>query len=138
LTFTINSGNYKPVILYTDTDSLERILRELLKNAGKFSQENTTIFLTITPDEHKITITVTNTGDQISTEEQASIFDTFRRGKDVTKGSNQGTGLGLALVKSLVQYLSGTITVSSYPEANSNHYLNCFTITFPLGKNAQV
>ena len=131
LTFTVNSGNYKPVILYIDTESLERILRELLKNAGKFSQKNTTIFVTITPNEHKITIAVTNTGDWISTEEQGSIFDTFRRGKDVTKGSNQGTGLGLALVKSLVQYLSGTITVSSHPEANSNHYLNCFTITFP-------
>lgn len=140
LTFVLKFSIDRPIVLHTDIESLQRILRELLNNAGKFSLENSNIFINIMPtaDGKEIIIDVANTGEYISPEQQASIFDPFHRGQDIKAGSNQGTGLGLALVKSLVQYLRGTITVSSHCDTNSNHYINRFTLTFPLGKNAQV
>jgi len=59
------------------------------------------------------------------------IFDKFRRGQGVTQQAIQGTGLGLALVKCLVQHLNGTIDVSSSPYDHSSSCETCFTLTPP-------
>jgi len=121
-----------PMIIYSDVDSLNRILKELLKNAGKFSDENTTISLkVIAQANQKIAIALTNTGKWISPEEKEYIFEPFRRGNNTHNGSNQGTGLGLALVKSLVENLNGTIEISSNAKANSTNAVTCFTLTLP-------
>ncbi|MBR8827746.1 MAG: GAF domain-containing sensor histidine kinase [Gomphosphaeria aponina SAG 52.96 = DSM 107014] len=125
-----------PLIIYTDAESINRIFKELLKNAGKFSDENTTIFLEVTPQANEaMVISLTNTGRKISPEEQAYIFEPFRRGQDANNGSNQGTGLGLALVKSLVEHINGTIDVSSEAKDSSANAITCFTLTLPQLQN---
>ena len=123
------------LILYTDAESLQHIFNELLLNAGKYSDPDTTLHLKIAPQvtakSKQITITISNYGAGISAEELPHIFDKFRRGKGVTDRAVPGTGLGLTLVKHLVEHLNGTIDVTSQLVANSDLYKTTFTITLP-------
>jgi signal transduction histidine kinase len=125
-----------PLTLYTDSESLQQILEELLLNAGKYSNPDTTVDLQvnrrISSKAHQIEITVSNQGAGISQQELPNIFDKFRRGKGVTDRAVPGTGLGLTLVKYLVEHLNGTIDVSSTPlEDNPSIFVTAFTVTLP-------
>ena len=121
--------------LYSDSESLQNIFRELLLNAGKYSDADTKIDLSITHQvsakSNQVTITISNYGAGISAEELPHIFDKFRRGKGVTDRAVAGTGLGLALVKYLVEHLNGTINVKSEPTNEDTVFLTTFTIKLP-------
>ncbi|MEB3828100.1 ATP-binding protein [Phormidium sp. CCY1219] len=121
--------------LNTDPESFDRILHELLTNAGKYSDPGTTVYLQVNHhidlERNEVTLRLTNIGAGISPEDLPHIFEKFRRGQGVTEKAIGGTGLGLALVKCLVQHLNGTITVSSYPLENSPAWETCFTLTLP-------
>lgn len=134
LTLTLESS-VNSLYLHTDPDSLNRILLELLTNAGKYSHPDTTVSLQIThqvqQSSNYVVITLSNTGSGISPTDLTQIFEKFHRGQGVTKKAVQGTGLGLALVKCLVQNLNGTIEVTSTPAKNSPNHLTAFTLTLP-------
>lgn len=120
--------------LETDFDSLQRILQELLTNAGKFSAAGTSVVLDLSEAGGQIVLKVSNLGQGIAADDLDYIFEKFRRGKGVTDRAIPGTGLGLALVKSLVQHLNGTIEVSSSPLASPETdelWRTCFTVTLP-------
>jgi signal transduction histidine kinase len=118
--------------LNTDTASLHRILLELLTNAGKYSDPNTTVSVQVAQKAgQQIEVSVSNYGSGISEEELPHIFEKFRRCQGMTQNAVPGTGLGLALVKSLVQHLNGTIVVSSHPVGSSQFHETCFTVTLP-------
>jgi len=123
------------LLVQSDVESLERILQELLTNAGKYSAPDTTIVLKATQDgnhqDKQIVLTLTNFGSGICPEDATHIFDKFRRGQGITQQAIQGTGLGLALVKCLVQHLNGTIAVSSNFDSQSSAWETCFTLTLP-------
>ena len=127
--------------LYSDPESLKRILLELLTNAGKFSAADTTVTVSASGQknqhQNQVVVTVTNTGAGISPEEQEYIFDKFQRGKNVVEATNQGTGLGLALVKLLVEHLNGTIEVANRPSEDSVS-VTSFTVTLPQFQPQQV
>ncbi len=128
-------GQTQSLMLNTDPDSLNRILLELLTNAGKYSDPDTTVHLQVThqvqPSVNQVVLTLTNSGPGISPADLSHIFDKFRRGQGVTQKAVQGTGLGLALVKCLVEHLNGTIDVKSSPSENSQTSLTSFTLTLP-------
>lgn len=133
LTLALNLPQ-RSLALQTDPDNLRRILVELLTNAGKYSAPSTAVVLEVSGDRSGVVLTLSNVGSGISPEELPHIFDKFRRGSGVTQQAIPGTGLGLALVKCLVQHLHGTIVVSSSPSANPedpNLWRTCFTITLP-------
>ncbi|MCT7949079.1 ATP-binding protein [Ancylothrix sp. C2] len=125
----------RSVKLETDRDSLYRILEELLTNAGKYSDPGTTVVLRakscVCDGNAVVVLSLSNTGRGISASELPYIFDKFRRGQGVTQQAIAGTGLGLALVKSLVQHLNGSINVSSEPSAEGVAWETCFTLTLP-------
>ena len=121
----------KQKYLYSDLNSLKLIIRELITNASKFSEPQTDILFQIFPQESDTIIQVSNYGLSIPDTEQQNIFQPFYQGKQVENVTNSGTGLGLALVESLVHNLEGVIKVSSKPIDKSEHYLNTFTIIFP-------
>ncbi|MEA5624020.1 GAF domain-containing sensor histidine kinase [Nostoc sp. UHCC 0251] len=118
--------------LQTELESFDRILQELLTNVYKYSEPDTVVRLETAHrvDQliDQVIIKVTNTGRAISEEEATYIFDKFRRGKGRW---TPGTGLGLALVKSLVQHLNGAIAVESLPISDSEQSEICFTLTLP-------
>ena len=120
----------KPLKLETEIESFDRILQELLTNVNKYSERDTIVNLQAThrveQELDQVIIKVTNIGRGISQEEAAYIFDKFRRGKGRW---TPGTGLGLALVKSLVQHLHGEIAIESTPIANSQLSEISFTLT---------
>jgi len=131
----------KPLTLYTESDSFNRILTELLTNAYKYSDPDSHIQLQVIHDSNptvsQVILMLKNTGAGISPDELPYIFDKFRRGQGVTKQAIQGTGLGLALVKRLVEHLGGTIAATSQPDQSSQpsqpgtSWQTCFTVTFP-------
>jgi len=118
--------------LQTEVESFDRILQELLTNTCKYSEHDSSVELQVTQicetQANQIQIQVINVGRGISEEEATFIFDKFRRGKGRW---TPGTGLGLALVKSLIQHLNGTITVESTSIENSESSKICFTLTLP-------
>ncbi|WP_414576981.1 GAF domain-containing protein [Anabaena sp. CCY 9402-a] len=123
----------RPLKLQTELESFDRILHELLNNAYTYSERDTIIHLHASHQVNQLVdqvmIKVTNTGRGISQEEATYIFDRFRRGRGGRW--TPGTGLGLALVKSLVQHLNGAIAVESTPIPDSQLSEICFTLTLP-------
>jgi signal transduction histidine kinase len=123
----------QPLKIQTELESFNRILQELLSNACKYSEYGTNIHFQavhqIEQEVNQVIIKVTNIGAGISPDETNYIFDKFHRGKGRW---TPGTGLGLALVKSLVQHLNGAISVESNPIPGSEFSEICFTLTlFP-------
>ncbi len=118
--------------LSTDVSSLNRVLLELLNNAGKYSDPSTAVTLSVTQSiARHISIVITNLGGGISAAELPYIFEKFRRGQGITDNAVPGTGLGLALVKSLVQHLGGTVSATSKPIEEGTTYETAFTILLP-------
>jgi len=116
---------------YTDLNSINSILQELTKNAAKFSVSDSTINLSIYRESNCDYIEISNLGIEINSEDQANIFQPFYQSSKIENVTNSGTGLGLALVKCLVEHLRGTIRVSSVLCSESGHYLNTFSLAFP-------
>lgn len=122
--------------IHTDAESLEHILNELLSNASKYCDPQTTIELLVSSQinsgKEEIVISVANMGAGITPEELPHIFDKFRRGKGVTDRAVPGTGLGLTLVQYLVEHLNGTIDVTSEPlDDHSQTFLTTFVLRLP-------
>ncbi len=133
LTVKVDWSEFAPC-LETDPESLKRVLLELLTNAGKYSTSGTAVVLEASEAGGCIVLSVSNFGPGISAADLPYIFDKFRRGTGITDQAIAGTGLGLALVKCLVQHLNGTIDVSSTPAEGSESdelWRTSFTLTLP-------
>ena len=99
-----------------DSNRLIQVIYNLLSNAIGFSPEDGTITLTCRREKNGIAISVQDTGLGIPEEEQATVFDRRVR----SKGSrHRGAGLGLSLVKSIVQLHKGRIDLRSTPGAGT-------------------
>lgn len=107
-------------------DSLERILQELLHNACKYTPAQERITLAIAYQQDTCEFRVTNTGVEIPPDSQERVFDKFYRIPRHDPWAYGGTGLGLALVKKLVERLHGKIHLMS--ENNRTE----FRVSFPL------
>jgi signal transduction histidine kinase len=120
----------------TDPEGLEYILHELLTNAGKYCDPQSTINLSVshqlTLKQSEIVIAVANVGVGITPEELPHIFDKFRRGQGVTDRAVPGTGLGLTLVHYLVEHLNGKMEVTSEPlDDDGTTFLTTFVLKLP-------
>ncbi|MGF1498649.1 MAG: ATP-binding protein [Elainellaceae cyanobacterium] len=116
--------------IITDANFLKRILIELLENACKYTPPDGTITLTAVTAGSQLSLAITNTGVEIPLEERDRIFDKFYRIPNSDPWKHGGTGLGLALVKKLVQTLNGTITVRSGGDRTT--FVVCFPITIDI------
>jgi len=91
--------------------SKEDTLKNLFPNAFKFTPEGGTVSLVLEATEHHAIVKVKDTGCGMSTEVGAHIFEKFYQGD--TSHAMQGNGLGLALVKRVIDILNGEISVES-------------------------
>ena len=92
---------------------LERIVREFLHNALKYTPANETITIQTQAHESEISLCVINTGIEIAEEEQELIFNQFYRIPNNDPWKYEGTGLGLTLVQKLASMLDAKVDVIS-------------------------
>lgn len=112
-----------------DEDKVEKIFFNLLSNALKFTPEKGCITLSLKQRDDKISITVSDNGLGIASDRLPFIFDRFYQADSSSTRNHEGTGIGLALVKELVDFYQGTIEVVSQP-----HQGTTFTVVLPFVK----
>lgn len=115
----------------TDADSLKHIIEELLVNAGKFALPQSIVELWLSVNASSAIVQVTNLSRQIASTDLPHLFDKFRRGTGATQQAIAGTGLGLSLVKALVEHIKGEIEVTSKPVSEATAKTT-FTLKIPL------
>ena len=104
--------------VYTDAVLLERILRNLIANAFKFTKDKIEVFCK--ENDTYITIDVKDNGIGIEKDEQSFIFDEFFQGSNACLLNNDGAGLGLAIVKKIADKLEIKISVTSVKNEGAN------------------
>ncbi len=110
-----NIPNDFPNIL-ADKDRLEQVIINLLGNANKYAYENTPIVIDAKIEKDKAIIKVSNKADFIDKQTLHSLFDKFIRIDDKTTRTTRGTGLGLFIVKGLVEAMNGNVHLKSTTE----------------------
>jgi signal transduction histidine kinase len=96
-----------------DSDKLERILLNLLFNAIKFTPAGGSVEIAVTRVERELLLVISDTGAGISQEQLPFIFDRFWQADTSAQRKNQGLGIGLALVRELVEIQRGHVSVTS-------------------------
>ncbi len=117
--------------LLTDRRKLAQIIDNLLSNAVKFTEKGN-VNIKAGKISDKLVVSVSDTGIGIEEEEIKKVFDAFHQVDASTTRRYEGTGLGLALVKKLLEIQGGSIDVSSAPGKGST-----FTIKLPFVKFEQ-
>jgi signal transduction histidine kinase len=96
-----------------DPLQLERSVANLISNAIKYSDRGKTVSVELTNDGAELTLTVSDAGIGISTEDQARIFERFFRASSAISAGIPGTGLGLALARDIARSHKGDLTLES-------------------------
>jgi PAS domain S-box-containing protein len=100
-------------VIACDPDKIERIMLNLISNAFKFTEAKGTIQITLKDLNDHITISVKDSGTGISEDKQHLIFQRFIQVDKSLAREHEGSGIGLSIVKSLVELHGGTITLKS-------------------------
>jgi signal transduction histidine kinase len=120
-------------IITCDPDKIETIIFNLLSNATKFTNVNGKITVNIFDKEEYIIISVKDSGIGIEDVDKEKIFKRFLQVDDTSHRNNEGSGIGLSLVKSFVEMHGGEITIESTLGVGSN-----FIIKLPTTKNDEI
>jgi len=115
--------------LLANKQNMEEVLSNLITNAINYTLEKGKITVSARPEKHYLCIRVTDTGLGISEEDLGRVFDRFYRVKNKKTRYIIGTGLGLPIVKSIVEAHNGMIRVESKPDHGSTFYVNIPFIT---------
>ncbi|MBZ9685728.1 HAMP domain-containing histidine kinase [Clostridium estertheticum] len=116
-------------IIACDTEKIERIVLNLMSNAIKFSDDGDEIFVDIKDKSEFIEISVKDNGIGIEDKNLSMIFDRFKQVDKSLSRNTEGTGVGLSLVKSIVELHGGSIYVESECGKGSK-----FTVRLPSKK----
>lgn len=113
-------------IVACDPDVIERIMLNLISNALKFTSTGDKIFINLKNYKDKVAIHVKDTGIGIPEDKQKIIFERFKQVDKSFTRKSEGSGIGLSLVKLLVEMIQGTVTVKSKVNKGSE-----FIVEFP-------
>lgn len=124
---TITVSIDKDMAIYADYDRLTQVFINIVKNSVQFT-ENGQITLTGTQDYKESVLTITDTGIGMNTEELEQIWERFYKADMSRTNTAFGeSGIGLSIVKQLIEYHDGSITVTSEPNKGTS-----FTIRLPF------
>jgi CheY-like chemotaxis protein/CHASE3 domain sensor protein len=127
LRFSANIEPGVPAEIDTDPQRLGQILRNLLSNALKFTEQGEVSLRVFSSEPGSVCFAVRDTGVGIAPHQQAVIFEAFRQADGSIHRKFGGTGLGLSISRDLAALLGGSIIVQSTPGAGS-----VFTLTLPV------
>lgn len=120
-------SNPEKVIFKGDTEDMDIIFNNLISNAVKYNKDNGEVSIYIKGSDNNIQIEVSDTGIGMTEEETAKLFQDFVRIKNVKTRNITGSGLGLSILKKIVEEVyNGTVTVHSEPDKGTK-----FTVTLP-------
>ena len=119
----------EPVCLDADPTRLEQVVVNLLNNAAKYTEPGGRIGIEIERQGHEVVIAVRDNGIGIPSAMLPRVFDIFTQVEWSSGHSQGGLGIGLTLVRSLVEMHGGSVSVSSTPGEGS-----VFTVRLPLGE----
>ena len=117
-------------VVYGDEDRLGQVLVNLLVNAGKYGKQGDAILLTVTVEGAWVRIRVTDHGAGVPTEEQERIFQREVRGAAARYSGESGHGIGLHVVKTVVEAHGGAVGVASTPGRGATFW---FTLPTRVG-----
>ncbi len=114
-------------LVYTDEGKISQVLLNLLDNASKFTPDGKVLKIKAKAEDDRCVVSVIDSGIGIRKEDQESIFEPFSRLESTLSRERGGTGLGLTLVKQIIERCGGRIWLDSeYGKGSS------FTFTLPL------
>jgi signal transduction histidine kinase/ActR/RegA family two-component response regulator len=116
-----------------DPDRLQQVVWNLLTNAIKFTPEGGRVRVALDGDDARVRVSVSDTGAGIRTEFLPYVFDRFRQADGSTTRAQGGLGLGLAIVRHLVELHGGTVRAESEGEGLGS----TFTVTLPKLRSAE-
>lgn len=96
-----------------DAKQIQKVINNLLSNAFKYTKEGDTITISVKQTEDEVIVSVSDSGRGIEPKDINKIFDRFYQTENPDLLSNEGTGIGLALTKGIVELHHGTIEVNS-------------------------
>ena len=109
----INNVQDCSIEILADNDRIEQVFVNLIENEIKYAKEDTPITLNCETEDNKLVVSVQNEYDVIPREKLKTLFDKFSRLDDSTTRTTRGTGLGLYIVKGLVEAMNGEIRLYS-------------------------
>jgi signal transduction histidine kinase len=122
-----SDGDSRAATIQADEEALRRAIRNLLENAVKYSPECRTVWVEGRLNHRQAAISVRDRGMGIDPHEQSQIFQKFVRGAAAKKAGIKGTGIGLSMVRQIVDACGGEIRLQSAVGEGST-----FTILLPL------
>src|SRR5262249_38397182 len=114
--------------VFVDRGMWEMVVLNLLSNAFKFTLEGE-VALSLNPMKGAVELQVRDTGVGIPDDQHEAVFERFHRIERTYARTHEGTGIGLPLVRELVELHGGSVKVKSVAGSGST-----FTVTIPLGK----
>lgn len=118
-----------PLVMISDPDRIEDVLSILLDNAAKYTPAGGTISVTTRKRRDMVTFEVEDTGQGIPEEDLAHVFDRFYRSEMTRSADESGFGLGLAIAKSIVASMGGSMAAYSVVGQGT-----VFTVILPRGR----
>ena len=101
--------------VYGDRDRLEQALQNLAANAIRHAPRGSTVRLAAVADGDAVRLSIEDAGPGVAPEHLPHIFDRFYKGDPARSGASGGSGLGLSIVKAIVERHRGTLSVESRP-----------------------
>ena len=123
------SAEPSALIVNADREAMRRVVRNLLENAVKYSPDSPVVWVETAGTSDSAVLRVRDDGIGIPVDEHARIFEKFVRGEGARRACIEGTGIGLAMVKEIVEVHRGYVHVSSEPGRGST-----FEIRLPLSE----
>lgn len=124
-----------PIEGYWNREMLQRAIHNLLTNAIKYGRAGDPVSVTIRDfkDVEHVSIAIHNHGKGISSEDQRTLFEPYRRTQDAQSGSQPGWGLGLAIVRGVAEAHGGAVVVESTPEKGTTFVIDLPIDSRPFG-----
>ena len=103
----------EPILVWGDSDLITQVIYNLLENATKFAREGSVLYLSVARQEGKGRVKVRNEGDTIPSEELPLLFERFHKSDKSRSADKDGVGLGLYIVKTILEQHKEKIEVTS-------------------------